>query len=175
MNGLLVLVNGLPGAGKSTLGVGLSRALGAAFLSKDAVKEALAGCLENASEVPELGGVAMEAVWGIAGRLGGDVVVDSWWFKPRDLGFVRAGIEKAGAGRVVEVWCEIPAGVARARYVARRRPLIYRDDQRLAEDWDDWAARAEPLGVGVVLSVDTTREVDHVALAARVRAVAMGS
>ncbi|MEC3917130.1 AAA family ATPase [Nocardia sp. CDC160] len=174
MDGVLVLVNGLPGAGKTTLGVGLSRALGAWFLSKDAVKEGLADCIENASEVAELGGIAMDAVWALAGQAAGDVVVDSWWFKPRDLGFARAGIEKAGARRVVEVWCEIPADIARARYVARERPLIYRDQQRLAENWDEWAARAEPLGVGPVLSVDTTREVDHGALAARVRAAAKG-
>ncbi|MTE14465.1 hypothetical protein [Nocardia aurantiaca] len=41
--------------------------------------------------------------------------------------------------------------------------------QRLAENWDDWVARAAPLGVGPVLLVDTTREVDHAALASQVQ------
>jgi predicted kinase len=38
---MLVLVNGLPGSGKSTLGAALTPLLRAEFLSKDAVKEAL--------------------------------------------------------------------------------------------------------------------------------------
>ncbi|MGW4125271.1 AAA family ATPase [Nocardia sp. NPDC004711] len=172
MDGLLVLVNGLPGAGKTTLGKGLSRPLGAWFLSKDAIKESLADCLENPIEVPELGGIAMDTVWTLAKQSPVDVVIDSWWFKPRDLAFARAGIERAGARGVVEVWCDIPADVARSRYAARPRAPIYRDQQRLAENWDDWVARAAPLGVGPVLLVDTTREIDHAALASQVQALA---
>lgn len=172
VDGALVLVNGLPGAGKTTLGEGLARSLGAWFLSKDAVKESLVGCLENAVQVPELGGIAMDTVWALAQRSPVDVVIDSWWFKPRDLALARAGIEKSGARRVVEVWCDIPADVARSRYAARQRASIYRDRQRLAENWDDWAARAEPLGMAPVLRVDTTQTIDHVVLASRVLALA---
>ncbi|MFI6604780.1 AAA family ATPase [Nonomuraea sp. NPDC050536] len=47
MADLLVLVNGLPGAGKSTLGRPLATQLNARFLSKDAVKEALATCADG--------------------------------------------------------------------------------------------------------------------------------
>ncbi|WP_446222073.1 AAA family ATPase [Nocardia sp. IBHARD005] len=89
MDGLLVLVNGLPGAGKTTLGAELARSLDAWFLSKDAVKEALAASIENAVDVPELGGVAMDTIWALAARTPTDVVIDSWWFKPRDLAFAR--------------------------------------------------------------------------------------
>ncbi|MEU6587492.1 hypothetical protein [Nocardia sp. NPDC046763] len=139
-------------------------------MSKDAVKESLAGCLENAVQAPALGGIAMDVVWALAKLAPVDVVVDSWWFKPRDLAFARTGIARAGARRVVEVWCDIPADVARSRYVARGRPAIYRDRQRLAENWDDWAARATPLGMGPVLFVDTTQAIDHAVLASRVLA-----
>jgi predicted kinase len=58
----LVLVNALPGAGKTTLATGLAGALGAVVLSKDAVKEALAAVLPEAVSVPDLGVVAIEAV-----------------------------------------------------------------------------------------------------------------
>ncbi|WP_366914548.1 AAA family ATPase [Nocardia sp.] len=56
MDRLLVLVNGLPGSGKTTLGSAVARTMDAWFLSKDTVREALVGCLENAVGVPELGG-----------------------------------------------------------------------------------------------------------------------
>ncbi|WP_040810389.1 AAA family ATPase [Nocardia concava] len=170
MDGLLVLVNGLPGAGKTTLGGGLARTLDAWFLSKDAVKEALVAAVENITAVPEFGGIAMDTVWALAEQSSVDVVIDSWWFKPRDLAFARAGIEKSGARRVVEVWCDVPAEVARSRYSSRRRAAIYRDRERLAENWDEWAAHAAPLGLAPTVLVDTTRPVDLTALAEQVRA-----
>ncbi|WP_230329190.1 AAA family ATPase [Nocardia aurantiaca] len=165
---MLVLVNGLPGAGKTTLRVALSRFLNTWFLSKDAIKEALAGCLENAVEVTELGVVATDTVWTKESPV--DVVIDSWWFKPRNLALARAGIERSGARRVVEVWCDIPADVARSRYASRQRAAIHRDRQRLAENWDDWAAHAGPLGLAPTLMIDTTHEVDVANLAERIRA-----
>ncbi|MFI7002586.1 AAA family ATPase [Nocardia sp. NPDC050175] len=164
----VVLVNGLPGSGKSTLGRPLAAALGATFLSKDVVKEALAGCVDDDAVVSALGGIAMDAVWALAGVASGTVVVDSWWFRPRDLGFARAGIEKARADRVVEVWCDVPAEVARARYASRRRAAVYCDEQRLAEDWDTWAGQAVPLGLAPIVWVDTTQPVPPADLAARI-------
>ncbi|WP_369691107.1 AAA family ATPase [Nocardia altamirensis] len=95
MDKLLVLINGLPASGKSTSGRSLAKAFGAQFLSKDSVKEALASCGD--STVPALGGIAMDAVWALAQATSTSVVIDSWWFKPRDIQFARAGIEKVGA------------------------------------------------------------------------------
>ncbi|MGW5753698.1 AAA family ATPase [Nocardia rhamnosiphila] len=169
---LLVLVNGLPSSGKSTLGATLASVLRAEFLSKDAVKEALAGCLTEIDAVPDLGGIAMDTVWASARAAPRDVVVDSWWFRPRDLRFAQTGVELVAPGRFVEIWCDATTEVARARYAARQRPALYRDEQRLAADWDIWAARATPLGFGPVLPVDTTRPVDHAELAAEIARVA---
>ncbi len=160
MEKLLVLVNGLPGSGKSTLGRALARTLEATFLSKDAVKVALADCAGSDAGVPGLGGIAMDAVWALARAVPGPVVVDSWWFRPRDLEFARAGIEHTRADRAVEVWCAVPADVARRRYASRRRATLYEDDLRLARDWDTWAAHAEPLGLTPIVRVDTGGPVD---------------
>ncbi|MFF0498652.1 AAA family ATPase [Nocardia aobensis] len=168
MGSLLVLVNGLPGAGKSTVGQALARVLGARFLSKDTVKEALAACVDDPAGLPDLGGVAMDAVWSLARTSPTSVVIDSWWFAPRDREFARAGIEKVGADRAVEVWCDVPAAVARARYTRRRRADFFHDNERLSTHWDLWAGQATPLGLVPLVVVDTTIPVDYADLTERI-------
>ena len=67
----------------------------------------------------------------------------------------------------VEVWCDVPAKIALQRYANRSRPAFYEDAQRMADSWPDWARRAEPLGLGRVVRVDTASEVDVDALVQR--------
>ncbi|XVV09340.1 hypothetical protein ACQP2X_31410 [Actinoplanes sp. CA-131856] len=71
---------------------------------------------------------------------------------------------------MTEIWCEVPAEVARRRFAARRRPGYYRDAQSLAANWATWSAGAEPLGLGTVLRVRTDAPVDVEALVTRIRA-----
>lgn len=159
------MVNGLPGSGKTTLATRLGAALGVPVISKDAVKEALFAAVPTARP-RGLGAVAMDAAWGLAADEPGGVVLESWWFRPRDLEFAVAGWRRCGAPAVVEVWCEVPAAVARARVEARvRDQALYEDAHHLAESWQDWAARAEPLALGAVVRVDTTGDVDVAGLA----------
>ncbi|MFQ6395393.1 AAA family ATPase [Nocardia sp. KC 131] len=173
MDKLLVLVNGLPGSGKSTLGRSLAHTLSAQFLSKDIVKEALASCVDNALAIPAIGGIAMDALWALARATPETVVIDSWWFKPRDLQFAEAGIERTRADCAVEVWCDIPAEVAKARYASRRRAALHQDERLLADDWAIWAERAEPLGLLPTVVVDTTQPVDCAELAERIKLAAV--
>jgi predicted kinase len=164
MADLVVLVNGLPGSGKTTLAGQLAMELGVPVVCKDAIKEALLAAVP-ASPPDRLGPIAMHAAWSLTADLSGTVVLESWWFRPRDLGFVEAALRRCGGPSVVEVWCDVPAELARSRFVARRRDPMYQDAQRLAECWDDWAARAEPLGIGRVVRVDTSAVVDIGAVA----------
>jgi predicted kinase len=121
----VVLVNGLPGSGKTTLAVDLAATLGAQSLSKDAVKEAIAAVLQDPAMVPRLGAIAMDTVWALASGIPATVVIESWWFRPRDLHLAKAGLGLVGAARAVEIWCDVPAGLARSRYETRDRPPFY--------------------------------------------------
>lgn len=161
----IVLVNGLPGSGKTTLATRLGRRLGWPVLSKDRVKEALAEVVGPAW--PGLGGVAMETVWTMAARLDGGAVIDSWWFRPRDIEHARAGLAHCGTDRYVEVWCSVPVELARSRYEARVRHEVHRDRRDMTDEWAAWTD-AEPLALGPVVAVDTTVSVDVTHLAAKV-------
>ncbi|MEV6135223.1 AAA family ATPase, partial [Nocardia sp. NPDC051990] len=68
VDGLLALVNGLPGAGKTTLGAQLARSLDAWFLSKDTLEEALASSIENAVDVRNWAASLWIQIWALAAR-----------------------------------------------------------------------------------------------------------
>lgn len=160
-------MNGLPGSGKTTLAAGLAPALPAPLVAKDALKEALADAVRGVPSYT-LGKVAMEAAWSLAESLPGTVVMESWWYKPRDAAFVEAGLRRCGSPAVVEVWCEVPAEVALARYEARRRHPVHENARRLADSWVQWVEYGEPLGVGPTVRVDTGRPVDPEPLAGEI-------
>lgn len=175
----VVLVNGLPGSGKTTLAGPLAARLGAPWLGKDAVKEALADAVGPGAAslvgTGVVGAAAMEAVWRLAAAPLPRVVVESWWFRPRDLDHALRGLATAGADAVVEIWCDVPPDVARERYEARTgRHPVHADDRDLTAEWAAWSAGAAPLALGPVVRQDTTGPVDVGALALRVSAALTG-
>lgn len=165
----VVLVNGLPGAGKSTLAARLAPALGVPLIAKDPIKEALAGALPD---VPPraLGRAAAQAMWELAAGVTGGVLMESWWFRPRDQGSAEEGLQRTGAAAAVEVWCDVPAEVAFARFRDRRRHPVHQDDQQTRR-WPAWAAEARPLAITNVVAVKTDQEVDLPGLTRQVTAV----
>ncbi|MBM2622611.1 ATP-binding protein [Actinoplanes sp. LDG1-06] len=162
----VILINGLPGSGKSTLAGALARATGLPLISKDALKEAIAGAAPDVP-APALGRAAAELMWTLAAGIRGGVILESWWFRPRDRGFAEEGLRRAGAGTVIEVWCDVPGETARDRYIRRTRPDYYEDKRHLSESWPTWITEAEPLAFGPVLRVVTDGPVDIAALVSR--------
>lgn len=164
MASVAILVNGLPGSGKTTLSATLAGVLGCPLLAKDPVKEALVDLAGPMIDPHALGGIAMDAVWAMAGEVEAGVVVDSFWHRERDLEHARAGVERAGSPRTVEVWCDVDPEVALQRVVDRlaaggRHPAHGTVDSARAA-WPTWAAGAEPLGGWPVIRVDTSTPVD---------------
>jgi predicted kinase len=160
----VILVNGLPGSGKTTLATALAAELDVPLISKDALKEALAAAVPRVPAAA-LGRTASELLWTLAAAVPGEVVLESWWFRPRDRDFVWQGLGRTGTRQVVEVWCDVPGEVARERYARRTRPAFYEDDRHLAESWPRWLAEAAPLGVSLEVRVRTDAYVDVPALA----------
>lgn len=174
MASVAILVNGLPGAGKTTLSATLAGVLGCPLLAADPIKEALADLAGPMIEPRALGGIARDTVWAMAAEVEAGVVVDSFWHRPRDLGFARAGVERAGSPRTVEVWCDVDPEVALQRVVDRlaaggRHPAHGTVESARAS-WPEWADAAEPLGEWPVIRVDTSTPVDVDDLVMRISA-----
>lgn len=166
----LIIVNGLPGSGKSTLAKEVAAELSLPLFRKDAIKETLADALssfrteeqESVEWSQQLGLAAAECLWRLVADARGNAVIESPWLahlRP----IVTRELERAGVLTHNEVWCEVPLGIARKRFEDRAstRHWIHAESSGSTDaDWEMWSQVAEPLGLGTVHRVDTTRPVD---------------
>jgi predicted kinase len=155
----LVVVTGLPGAGKTSLATALAGRLGVALVSLDEIKEELA---VEAEDTPREW-LRYDAEAELVRRLeafAGEAVVDIWIAPRRDTERVR-DLLKPWWDLLVEVRCQVPAAIAIERYVARERswPHLPADADTLARIRDA-AEHPEALGAPRTVVVDTTRPVE---------------
>ncbi len=140
------------------------------MIAKDTIKEALMDALGRPRTVMEsrrLGRASVLAMLAVA-RSSPGAVLDSTFYD------YTVPLLRALPGALVEIRCMAPRSVVAARYEARSklRDPGYFDAQRPFEEL--WDAHLDPLGLGPVIEVDTTGEVDVPALARAIRAHASG-
>jgi predicted kinase len=172
---VVVLVNGLPAAGKTTLARALSRRLGLPLFSKDVLKEAQAevfGVLPPDGRPQrewnrDFGAAASAAMWALLADSPCGAVLESTWPSRETWGYVKAGLASADVERPLQIWCEVPLALARERYARRlrtRHPV--HGEQPDDAEWNGRWALATPLPISGTLQVDTTRPADLDAIAA---------
>lgn len=160
--GVVVVVSGLPAAGKSTLAATLRDRLALPLLGLDTVKEALVDGL--AGDAPSdrfaIRRAARDVVVALAAANPAGCVIDIWINPTRDgSGFAQALRGLPGV-RFVEVVCRVPVEVSLARYAARERhPAHLPMDPGTEERIRAAAPHLGPLGLGPHLDVDTTTPV----------------
>lgn len=165
----IAYVSGRLGAGKSSLAAPLAAELGYSLVTKDLIKETLHDALYVLGDgeidrawSQRLGAASFELLWALAARAG-DMVIEAN-FHPHsehELDKLR------GLGdRVVEVHCACPAEAAVARYNARRRHEVHWLTTATLTTMDKYD---RPVGIGPLITVDTTRPVDVASVAAEVR------
>ena len=170
MRGYVVL-NGIPGSGKSTIARPLADELGVPLIAKDTIKEAFVdayGAVDG-DESKRIGGACVAVMHAIAQGMSGALLEG-----PFRRGVGEEELSRYGRGRMVQVFCRCPLEVAVERCEQRaargeRHPAHVRDrtwhlDDRI-EDF------SEPLDLDApLLVVDTTKPVDVCAVAEWVRA-----
>jgi predicted kinase len=160
----LVLVSGMPGAGKSTLAARLGERLHLPVVAKDPIKEALtrvAGLPSSLAESRSIGARGMDALWAIAGAhldVGVGVVLESNFKTGLSAQYLAPLVERS---RAVDVHCAIAGGLAIERYRSRAgsRHGAHIEHAVLGEaspeGWEAEHAAVDLHGVPVLM-VDTT-------------------
>jgi glucokinase len=156
----VVMVNGVPASGKSTVAAALAQATGWPVLSLDTIKNPFLAVLPPGDRLfnRTLGRASYAAIFDLISEAppGSAFIVDAWFgFQPVEV--LREGLARAGAAGVAEVWCHAPPGVVGRRYGARLHSrLPGHPGADYIPELEALAARAQPTGLAPRFDVDTT-------------------
>lgn len=180
---LLIIVNGLPGSGKTTLAQRLAADLGLPIFSRDGLFETLYDALDDPTEQQPatLGAAAFALLYSSAGTLlaaGQPVIVEGFFGRPelRSAEFLQ--LRQTHDFEPFQIVCRAEGHVLLARMLARRiagtRHSGHRDTEWLEQN-EARLLRGElaPLALpGQVVAVDTTvpERMDYPSLLRRIQA-----
>jgi predicted kinase len=118
----LILVNGVPASGKSTVARAIANQGPWPLLALDTIKEALFAHLGTGDRDynRKLGRASYQAMFELAADFpdGMTVVMDAWFgFQPEEV--LTSHIAQVGKPSVVQVWCHAPPSIVGERYASR--------------------------------------------------------
>ncbi|BBR61203.1 AAA family ATPase [Klebsiella sp. WP4-W18-ESBL-05] len=160
----VILVNGVPASGKSTLTRQLSETFGLPLLTIDGIKEPFMARFTDIDRPfnRQLGCAAYEAMWSIVGQSPASCIwlMDAWFgFQPREV--LQHLTQQAGVEKILEIWNAISPEQVVSRYAQRlQQRLSGHPGEEYLPELAQLAARAEPMRLGAVLTVDQQKPLD---------------
>ncbi|SIR28002.1 glucokinase [Rhizobium sp. RU20A] len=156
----LILVNGVPASGKSSVARRVAALTGATLMALDTIKNPFLARIENVDRPfnRTLGQASYQAIFDViaASAPGTSFVVDAWFgFQP--LEDLDRYLSASGVTVLAEIWCSAPPEVIGKRYRARlTERLPGHPGESYVPELIALAARATPTGRAPLLTVDTT-------------------
>ncbi|HEY5204061.1 MAG TPA: ROK family protein [Roseiarcus sp.] len=165
----LLMVNGVPASGKSSLAHGISQRTGWLVLGLDTVKTPFLELVEGVDRVfnRTLGRASYKSIFSIIQEApeGATFIVDAWFgFQP--VSVLQQHISMAGITNVAELWCHAAPEIVAQRYSERAEDrVVGHPGVSYVPELIELVKRAEPSRLGPVLDVDTTapQEIDLIA------------
>jgi len=155
---VVVLVNGIPASGKSTLTRAMAQQFGFPVLTLDSLKEPFMASFAPVDRLRnrQLGCAAYQAIWKVVGQAPSCCVylIDAWFgFQPKDV--LQQGLQQAGVTRVLELWLSITPDEAVARYQSRLTDRMPgHPGAEYLPELRKLAETAQPMALGPVLQLD---------------------
>ena len=165
----LVMVNGVPASGKSSVSRALAEVTGWPILSLDTIKNPFLAVLPPGDRLfnRTLGCASYAAIFDLIADApaASHFIVDAWFgFQPREV--LEAGLARAGVTDLAEVWCHASPEVVGERYSNRLHSrLSGHPGADYVPELVALARRAQPTGLAPRLDVETTRPVQPIAIA----------
>ncbi|MDF7627784.1 glucokinase [Erwiniaceae bacterium L1_55_4] len=155
---VVVLVNGIPASGKSTLTRAMAEQFGFPVLTLDSLKEPFMASFAPVDRLRnrQLGCAAYQAIWKVVGQAPNCCVylIDAWFgFQPKEV--LQQGLQQAGITRVLELWLSITPDEAVARYQSRLTDRMPgHPGAEYLPELRKLAETAQPMALGPVLQLD---------------------